>query len=216
MLKGHVFSNQLFGNPIFALFINTFLNGKNGVSNNFGDGMGITYSGTNITIGSGAICIQGRFLEEDTSTTISAGTENNFCKLIIEIDLDKVNTDTEFLQGEYKIIKSTTNYPNLTQTNIVKNNSGVYQYELARFRVSNNAIVDFVDKRTFIDFQSIYDEIEQHIRDIDSGSLYVEKAGGTMTGKLYANGGIQGNVQGNLQGNVTGNTSGSSGSCTRK
>ena len=27
MLKGHVFSKQLFGNPIFALFINKFLNG---------------------------------------------------------------------------------------------------------------------------------------------------------------------------------------------
>lgn len=35
MLKGHVFSKQLFGNPIFALFINTFLNGINGVSNNY-------------------------------------------------------------------------------------------------------------------------------------------------------------------------------------
>ena len=35
MLKGHVFSRQLFGNPIFALFINTFLNGQNGISDNY-------------------------------------------------------------------------------------------------------------------------------------------------------------------------------------
>ena len=35
MLKGHVFAKQIFGNQIFALFINTFLNGKNGISNNY-------------------------------------------------------------------------------------------------------------------------------------------------------------------------------------
>ena len=218
MLKGHVFAKQLFGNPIFALFINTFLNGKNGVSKDYKNGMAVTYSGNTVTVDSGAICIQGRFLEEDTSTTISAGTDTAFCKLVIEIDLDKQNTETDFLQGTYKIVKSASAYPTLTQTDIVKNNAGVYQYEIARFKTSASGITEFSDKRTFLDFNSIYDEIEQHIKDIDNGSLYLEKAGGTMTGKLYANGGIEGNVKGNLQGNVTGNVtgniSGSSGSCT--
>lgn len=214
MLKGHVFAKQLFGNPIFALFINTFLNGKNGVSKDYKNGMAVTYSGNTVTVDSGAICIQGRFLEEDTSTTISAGTDTAFCKLVIEIDLDKQNTETDFLQGVYKIIKSASAYPTLTQTDIVKNNAGVYQYEIARFKTSASGITEFSDRRTFLDFNSIYDEIEQHIKDIDNGSLYLEKAGGTMTGKLYANGGIEGNVKGNLQGNVTGNVSGSSGSCT--
>ena len=46
MLKGHVFSKQIFGNPIFALFINTFLNGRDGVSNNYKNGMQVTYSGS--------------------------------------------------------------------------------------------------------------------------------------------------------------------------
>lgn len=214
MLKGHVFAKQLFGNPIFALFINTFLNGKNGVSKDYKNGMAVTYSGNTVTVDSGAICIQGRFLEEDTSTTISAGTDTAFCKLVIEIDLDKQNTETDFLQGVYKVVKSASAYPTLTQTDIVKNNAGVYQYELARFKTSASGITEFSDRRTFLDFNSIYDEIEQHIKDIDNGSLYLEKTGGTMTGKLYANGGIEGNVKGNLQGNVTGNVTGSSGSCT--
>lgn len=214
MLKGHVFAKQLFGNSIFALFINTFLNGKNGISKDYKNAMAVTYSGSTINVDSGAICIQGRFLEEDTSTTISAGTDTAFCKLVIEIDLDKKNTETDFLQGGYKIIKSASAYPTLTQTDIVKNNAGVYQYEIARFKTSASGITEFSDRRTFLDFNSIYDEIEQHIKDIDNGSLYLEKAGGTMTGKLYANGGIEGNVKGNLQGNVTGNVSGSSGSCT--
>ena len=184
MLKGQVFSRQLFENQIFALFIDTFLNGNNGVASNYANEMALSYSGSDVTIDSGAVCIQGRFLNEDTSTTLSAGTDAMYCKLVIEIDLDKQNTESDFQQGAYKIITSASGYPNLTQTNIVKNNAGVYQYELARFKTSANGISDFQDKRTFLDFESIYDEIRQHIQDIDNGSLYVQKAGDTMTGAL--------------------------------
>lgn len=168
MLKGHVFSRQLFGNPIFALFINTFLNGANGISNNYKNGMAVSYSGTNVTIDSGAICIQGRFLEEDTTSTFSAGTETAFCKLIIEVDLNKQNTEVEFNQGLYKIIKGANEYPNLTQNNIVQNNSGIYQYELARFKVVNSSITEFQDMRTFLDFESIYSEIRTSINNVIS------------------------------------------------
>ena len=94
-----------------------------------------------------------------------------YCKLVIEIDLDKTNTESDFQQGTYKIVKSASGYPNLTQTNIVKNNAGVYQYELARFKTTSSGITDFQDMRTFLDFDSIYAEVRQHIEDIDSGSL---------------------------------------------
>lgn len=187
MLKGQIFSNQLYENQICALFNDTFLDGANGVSNNYKNGMAITYSGSDVTIDSGACVIQGRYLEEDTSTTISAGADNMFCKLVIEIDLDKTNTTTEFNQAYYKIVKSSSAYPTLTQTNIVKNVSGVYQYELARFKTTANGITDFQDMRTFVDFSSIYDIIEQHIQDIDDGALFVLKSGtaslsGAVTG----------------------------------
>ena len=66
MLKGHVFSKQIFGHPIFALFINTFLSGENGVSNNYKNGMKPTYNGSTVNMDSGAVCVEGRFLEEDT------------------------------------------------------------------------------------------------------------------------------------------------------
>lgn len=184
MLKGHVFSKQLFGNPIFALFINTFLNGINGVSNNYKNGMQVTYNGNIVTIQSGAACIQGRFLEEDTSSSISAGTSTAFCKLVIEIDLDKTNTESEFNQGVYKIVKGTSSYPILTQTNIVKNNSGKYQYELARFKTGANGITDFQDMRTFLDFDSIYNSItseyrsiltqlQKELSEVENGSAYI-------------------------------------------
>ncbi len=184
MLKGHVFPAQLFKSEIFALFINTFLNGRNGVSNNYKNGMAVSYEDGKIKIDSGVACIGGRFVEEETYTTIPAGVEEAYCKLVIEIDLDKVNTEIEFKQGSYKIIKGTNNYPDLIQNNIVKNNSGIYQYELARFKTSANGISNFEDKRTFIDFDGIYKEIEEHIKNIDAGKL-----GDSMypVGSVYAN-----------------------------
>lgn len=154
MLKGHVFKEQAFGNQMFALFINTFLNGQNGISNNYKNGMEITYNGSTLTVQSGAVCIQGRLLEEDTSTNITAGTDTMYCKLVIEIDLDKLNTETEFTQASYKVIKSMSGYPELTKNNIVKNNSGIYQYELARFRTTASGIINFQDRRTFLDFEN--------------------------------------------------------------
>lgn len=184
MLNGQVFNKQLFESQIFALFVNTFLNGNNGVASDYGNQMEVTYSGSNVTIADGAVCIQGRFLNEDATTTLDAGTDAMYCKLVIEIDLDKVNTESDFEQGYYKIITSSSGYPNLTQTDIVKNNAGIYQYELARFRTTANGITNFQDKRTFLDFNSIYDEIRQHIQDIDDGSLWVQKTGDTMTGGL--------------------------------
>lgn len=201
MLKGHVFSKQLFGNPIFALFINTFLNGTNGVSNNYKNGMAVTYSGSTVTVDSGAVCIQGRFLEEDTYTTLSAGTNTAYCKLVIEIDLDKENTKSEFTQASYKIITSTSGYPNLTQSNIVKNVAGIYQYELARFRTGASGISEFQDMRTFLDFTTIYEQITQEyqailaqleaeLASVEDGSAYLLKTGGTANGNFTFTGNI--------------------------
>lgn len=201
MLKGHVFSKQLFGNPIFALFINTFLNGINGVSNNYKNGMAVTYSGSTVTVDSGAVCIQGRFLEEDTYTTLSAGTNTAYCKLVIEIDLDKENTESEFTQASYKIVTSTSGYPNLTRSNIVKNVAGIYQYELARFRTSSSGITEFQDMRTFLDFTSIYEQItqeyqnvleqlEEELEGVEDQSNVLLKTGGTADGDFTFTGNI--------------------------
>ena len=204
MLKGHVFKEQIFGNQIFALFINTFLNGQNGVSNNYKNGMQVTYSSSTLTVQSGAVCVQGRFLEEDTSTDISAGTDSSYCKLVIEIDLNKQNTETQLSQASYKIVKSTSGYPNLTQNDIVKNNAGIYQYELARFKTSSSGITEFQDMRTFLDFDSIYSaiqtqfqsvlaELEEELESVKDGSAYLLKSGGTANGDFTFGGNITAN-----------------------
>lgn len=212
MLKGHVFSKQLFENPIFALFVNTFLNGTNGVSNNYKEGMNITQNGSTITVFSGTACIQGRFIEEDTYTSIAAGTNNAYCKLVIEINLDKENTETDLKQLSYKIVESATSYPSLTQNNIVKNNAGIYQYELARFKTSASGITDFKDMRTFLDFNSIYDaikeeyrevlvQLQQELANVEDGSAYLLKSGGVIDGEIEvsASGDIAGNISANAR-----------------
>lgn len=211
MLKGHVFSKQIFGNPIFALFINTFLNGRNGISNNYKNGMQVTYSGSNVTVDSGAVCIQGRFLEEDTGSTVPVGTDTAYCKLVIEINLDLQNTESQFNQAVYKVVKSASGYPTLTQTNIVKNNAGIYQYELARFRTNSSGISEFQDMRTFLDFDSIYDAIEtkyqavlqqlqEELESIENQSNVLLKTGGTVSGEIEI--GTGGDITGNISANA--------------
>lgn len=186
MLKGHVFKKQRFGNEIFALFMDTFLNSTSGIFN-YKENMEVVKSGNSITILSGCTIIRGRPLEEDTSTTLAVGTDASYCRLVIEINLSKENTDSQLIQAEYKILKGTDNYPSLIQTDIVANNSGIYQFELAQFRTTSNGIVDFVDKRTYLDFKSIYaenkeefravlQELEKELGDVKDGSAYVLKS----------------------------------------
>lgn len=175
MLKGHVFKKQLFGNQIFALFIDTFLGKNSGILGNYKNKMAISYNNSDITIDTGVCCIRGRFLEEDAYTTLNAGTDGAFCKLVLEIDLDKENTETDLNQASYKIIKSATDYPNLTQNDIIENNAGIYQFELARFKTSIAGITDFKDMRIFLDFESIYTNIFNIIKNLEDESSLVFK-----------------------------------------
>lgn len=176
MLKGHVFKKQRFGNEIFALFIDTFLDKKCGIAENYKEKMQVTASGSTLTVSSGCVCVRGRFVEEDTSTSIAVGTDTAYCRLVVEIDLSKENTDEELLQVNYKVLKGTSAYPNLTQTDIVANNNGVYQYELAQFKTTTAGITDLVDKRTYLDFQGIYAEIQTQYREV-LAELETELAG---------------------------------------
>lgn len=169
MLKGDVFNKQYFPSNTFALFIDTFLDSKNGIVNGYKNNMSLTNTSNQITISSGALCVRGRFIREDSSTTLDVLYSNTtYCKLVVEIDLDKINTVSELNQLKYKIISSETDYPNLTQSNIIMTESGIYQYELARFICNSSGISNFTDMRTFLDFNSIYTEIRNHINTIDS------------------------------------------------
>lgn len=212
MLKGHVFNLQTFTSECFALFIDTFLNKNNGIV----QGCTLSNTNTSITIGAGFFVVKGRFLQIISGETAEV-TENGFYKLIYEMDLTKTNTTTELNQACIKVLKGTNNYPELMQTD------NIYQYEFARFKVENNMINNLVDKRTYINIQSIYDSIENKsstlIEEIQTalasvldGSIYLLKSGGKIDGNLE----VTGKIIGDITGDITGNCSGSSSCCTRK
>ena len=93
--------------------------------------------------------------------------------MVVEVDLDKTNTTSSFLQGQYKIISGSGAYPTLTQTEIVNNVSGVYQFELARFIGGSSGITNFSFTARPFDFEGIYDYIQELIYNLEGGSAYV-------------------------------------------
>lgn len=180
MLIGHVFKSQTFKNEAFGLFIDTFLQGNMGVVK----GCELSNTNTSVTVGEGYFCIKGRFLQilGDETKEISS---NGYYSLICEIDLTKENTKEEFNQGSIKVVSGTSIYPTLTQQDI--NNGGtMYQYEFARFKVTDTGITDFTDRRTFLNLESIYskinsdatavlNQIQQALDSVLDESIYVLK-----------------------------------------
>lgn len=180
MLRGHVFKSQTFANEIFAIFIDTFLDGNMGIVK----GCELSNTNNSVTIGEGCFCVKGRFLEILGNETINI-SDNGYYSLICEIDLSKENTKEDFLQGNVKVISGTTTYPTLTQQDL--NNGGtLYQYEFARFRMTDAGITDFTDRRTFLNLESIYskisndaatiiNQIQENLDNVLDGSIYVLK-----------------------------------------
>ena len=91
--------------------------------------------------------LQGGIIQVQGNESISVDLDNLCCILVFEIDLSQENTETEFNQGKFKIIKGTaTEYPTLQQDDIVNNATGIYQMEFARFIASGSGITGFTDK----------------------------------------------------------------------
>ena len=196
MLKGHVFNLQTFTSEAFALFIDKFLNGRCGVAK----GCALSNTSNSATIGEGYFVVTGRFLQIISGETISNITANGYYSLVCEIDLSKTNTADALNQAAIKAISSTSTYPILTQQDITGTGT-VYQYEFARFKVESGSITNFTDKRTFVDFTTIYDviqneaqgvldDIEQALQNVLDGSAYLLKSGGVSNGDFTFNGNI--------------------------
>lgn len=189
MLIGYTFDEQLFTSEAFRKFQDTFLNKNSGVI----DGCNVSKTNTTITVSDGWFVIKGALLREQGGTTLNV-EQDGYYSLVCEIDLTKENTETSLLQATIKLIKGASTYPTLTQQDIT-NGGSVYQYEFARFRSSNSVISDFVDKRTYLNFQSIYtkintdvqaiiDTLEVKIKNVEDGSAYLLKTGGKINGNL--------------------------------
>lgn len=206
MLKGHVFNLQTFTSEAFAITFDKTLQGRCGVL----QGCALSNTSNSVTIGAGYFVVKGRPLQVIGSETISNISNTGFYSLVCEIDLSKVNTEETLNQAGIKTVYNASTYPTLTQQDLF-NGGTVYQYEFARFRVANGGITDFTDRRTYLNFDTLYDIFEQTLEGLENQSNVVLKTGSTMSGKLIVNGGVEGNVKGNLDGNAN-----TSNACTRQ
>lgn len=167
MILGQTYDEQLFKSEMFRLFINTFADSKNGIVNHYKQSCSLSNTQSTITISDGAFLLQGGLIQIQGNETVAVDLDNTCCILVFEIDLTKENTETEFNQGNFKIVKGTTaNYPTLQQDDIVNNSTGIYQMEFARFVASAGGISNFVDKRVFIDFPTMFENINTQVTDL--------------------------------------------------
>lgn len=119
MIKGENYASQLYENWSNRLAINTFLGGKCGVIQDFDDELEVTSSGSNVIVGSGVCIIKGGIIRNTSALTLPVTlASNQYCIVVLEIDLSQTNTDDSFNQGSIKLLTQTGSYPSLTQQNI--------------------------------------------------------------------------------------------------
>ena len=200
MIKGFRFTNQLANAEVDARIHQEFLNKNDGIFY----GMELSYTNNSITVGEGLCEIAGRPVAVIDSETVSAGTDNLYCLLILEIDLSKDSTKDVFNQASFKLLTSSTSYPSVTQQdiNMYNGSNNLYQLEFARFKSGTGGITEFKDTRKFLSFSGIYaqikadcdaiiNQIKQELENVEDCSSYLLKSGGKIDGDLEVSNSIK-------------------------
>ena len=185
MLKGHVFNLQTFTAEAFAITFDKVLQGRCGVLK----GCELSNTSNSATIGEGYFVVRGRPLQVIGSESVSNISNNGYYCLVCEIDLSKTNTADTLNQAAIKTVYDANNYPTLTQQDITGSGT-IYQYEFARFKVESGNITNFTDKRTYLDFETLYDLVEDTLENLENESNVMLKTGGVAGGDFTFNGNI--------------------------
>lgn len=131
MIRGITYDKQFFKSSDFALMTKRFFRNNDGIVY----GCDITNTANTVVISKGYFATSGYYtcLSSAEVVQISKGGT-----LVYEIDLGKVNTDTRFEQGSFKVIDGNPVKSDLFADGLI------YQYPIARFNFTNNAISNFV------------------------------------------------------------------------
>lgn len=195
MIVGYTFDGQHQPAAPFAKQVEESLGHYEGIL----DGIEVNVGTNTITIDEGRMLIKGRQFEVVGSETVNvenAASGNLYGVLIVEIDLSKESSSSVFDQVAFKYLSSSTDYPSLVQQDI---NSGdtndlIYQFELARFRIGTNGISDYQDRRTFLNYNSLYNQllskVQDAIDDIEDGSAFMLRPTILFEGNGNANPGV--------------------------
>ena len=143
-IRGITFSKQSVSSNDDAHIYKVLLSGKKGKTK----GCKITHGTDDIYISEGYFCAANRLIEVSSMETVatpvvSSGT--TYCRLVFEIDLTKTNTTSAFNQGYFKILSSTTGYPNIVQEDL-EDGGNVYQLPFAKFTKTISGIGAFVSE----------------------------------------------------------------------
>ena len=142
-VRGITYSKQAVSSNDDSHIYKVLLNGKKGKTK----GCNMTFGTDNIFISEGLFFAANRLNEITSKETIPTPTvtETTYFRLVFEIDLSKTNTSINFLQGYFKLLSSTTDYPAVTQEDL-DNGGFVYQLPFARFTKTISGIGSFVSE----------------------------------------------------------------------
>jgi hypothetical protein len=145
MISGITFDQQAIKAEDMAHFMKTFSLDVSGITR----GCAITSDSSNMYMAEGYLLIQGREIKIIGTQTVAfetVTTGEEYCRVVIEIDLSKSNTETACNQLAIKTLTSSSGYPALTQQDLEDSPTGIYQYLLAQYHVSVSGVDSFAAK----------------------------------------------------------------------
>lgn len=108
-----------------------------------------------VSVATGTFFICGRLIYITSTESIGIPSvpagQTLYMRVVFEVNLNQTNTETEFMQGSFKVLTDTTAYPALTQDDI--NTSGtLYRMPFIKLRADSTGIIDgsFVDERILV------------------------------------------------------------------
>lgn len=145
MISGITFDQQAIKAEDMAHFMKAFSSDAVGITR----GCEVTSDSSNLYISEGYLLIQGRQIKITGTQTVpfnTVTTGEQYCRVVIEIDLSKANTETACNQLSIKTLTSSSGYPSLTQQDLEENPTGTYQYLVAQYHTSISGIDSFTAK----------------------------------------------------------------------
>ena len=142
--RGITFSKQAVSSNDDAHIYKILLNGIKGRTK----GCKMTFGTDDIYVSDGYFFAANRLVAITSTETVSTPVITSgvaYCRLVFEINLTKLNTNTEFNQGYFKVLSSTADYPEIAQEDL-DNGGNVYQLPFAKFIKSVSGISAFVSE----------------------------------------------------------------------
>ena len=166
-IRGITFSKQSVSSNDDSHIYKVLLNGKKGKTK----GCKMTYGTDDIYISSGYFLASNRLIQITSTETVATPgvTGTTYCRLVFEIDLTKTNSTTSFEQGHFKILSSTSAYPELMQQDL-EEGGNIYQLPFAKFVKTTSGISSFIS------------ELEIIGHNPNNASVYVSTSGNDASG----------------------------------